>query len=154
MAQETLLLRAEVPMENIHRMHGELEDSEQAARLYEDEIRKSFPGIELPGFDLVLLGMGKDGHTASLFPDTRWDEDRWVIASQAPSPPYRRISMTPLILNAAKHVIFIVSGQSKATALKKVLEDPSCGCPAGRIRPSAGSLLWMVDQPAASTLSH
>lgn len=154
MVQETLLLRAEVPPENIHRIRGELEDSEQAARLYEDEIRRSFPGTELPRFDLVLLGMGEDGHTASLFPGARWDEDRWVVASRAPSPSYRRISMTPRILNGAKHLIFIVSGQAKAAALRKVLEDPSCDCPAGRIRPSAGSLLWMVDQTAASTLSH
>jgi len=154
MVEETLLLRTEVPPENIHRMRGELEDSEQAASLYEDEIRRSFPESEVPVFDLVLLGIGEDGHTASLFPGTLLNTDRWVIPSRAPNPPHRRISMTPRILNAAKHVIFIVSGQAKAAALKSVLEDPSCDYPAAKIRPFSGTIQWMADQPAASTLSH
>ncbi|MBZ5495024.1 MAG: 6-phosphogluconolactonase [Acidobacteriia bacterium] len=152
MARESLLSRLSLPDRNIHRIPAELENSEDAARLYEEEILKSFAAPGLPSFDLVLLGMGDDGHTASLFPGTRWDESRLVIANHSPHPPFRRISMTPRLLNAARRVIFLAAGQAKAHALKRVLEDPACDYPARRIKPAEGALTWMVDSAAASLL--
>lgn len=150
MAQETLLANLEVPQDHVHRIRGELPDSEEAARLYEDEIRSAFAEAGVPRLDIVVLGMGTDGHTASLFPATHWDENRLVITNEAPIPPRRRISMTPRLLNAAEHVFFLVSGPGKASALKKVLDDPSCDCPARRIQPTNGTLTWMVDSAAAA----
>jgi 6-phosphogluconolactonase len=154
LAQNSLLFRLPVPQANIHRIRGELKDVEKAALLYEEEIRGSFPGAGLPKFDLVLLGMGEDGHTASLFPGTKWDESRLVIVNHAPNPPFWRISMTPRLLNAARRVVFVVSGQAKAPALKRVLQDPSCDYPAKGIRPVDGDLTWLVDSAAASQLQQ
>ncbi len=148
MAQEFLLSALEVPESHIHRICAELHDSDAAARLYEVEIRAAFGGTDLPRFNVVLLGMGTDGHTASLFPGTRWDEDRLVIANEAPTPPRRRISMTPRLINAAAHVIFVVSGAAKAKALKQILHDQDCDFPARMIRPTNGTLTWLVDQAA------
>ena len=96
--------------------------------------------------------MGKDGHTASLFPGTHWDERRFVIANRVPQSGAKRISMTPLILNAAAKIIFLVAGQNKAHTLACVLEDPACDYPAAIIRARRGSLVWMVDRSAASLL--
>lgn len=152
MVQESLLSSLSVPDANIHRIHAELEDGEKAALLYQDEVRSHFQGSGLPRFDLVLLGMGEDGHTASLFPGTHWDEERLVIVNHAPRPPIRRISMTPRLFNLSQQLVFLVAGQAKAYALKRVLEDPSCDYPAKRIQPTAGELIWMVDSAAASQL--
>ncbi len=150
MAQECLLSALNVPEGHVHRIQAELPDREAAARLYEDDIRAAFPGVELPQFDVVLLGMGTDGHTASLFPGTRWDENRLVIANEAPSPPRSRISMTPRLINAAAHVIFVVSGTAKADALRHVLHETAGDYPAKRIQPDNGTLTWLVDRAAAS----
>jgi 6-phosphogluconolactonase len=153
MARQTLLSRIAVPESRIHRILGELEDGEKAALRYEAEIRRAAGSVAVPSFDLVLLGMGQDGHTASLFPGTVWDEDRLVVAVSVPWLANTRISMTPRILNAASRVIFLTAGAAKAPALAKVLEDPTNDYPAKKIRPTAGSLTWMVDEPAASLLS-
>jgi 6-phosphogluconolactonase len=130
---------------------GELE-AEQAADLYEQEIVRILPCPSVPSFDLALLGMGEDGHTASLFPRAEWDEARLVVASVFPQSGARRVSMTPRILNAATQTIFLVSGRNKADALACVLENPACNYPAAKIRPAQGSLLWMLDASAASLL--
>jgi 6-phosphogluconolactonase len=142
-----------VPENRIHRILGELEDAEKAALRYEAEIRRTAAGTEIPSFDLVLLGMGDDGHTASLFPGTVWDADRLVVSVWVPRLGRTRISMTPRILNAARRVILLTAGTAKAPALAKVLEDPTSNYPAKKISPIAGSLTWMVDEPAASLLS-
>ncbi len=152
LVQSSLLFRLTVPERNIHRIQADLKDSDSAARLYEEEIRAHVAGSPLPRFDLVLLGMGDDGHTASLFPGAQWDATRLVVGAYSPQPPYRRVSMTPLLLNAARLAVFLVSGTAKAPALKRVAEDPGCDFPSRRIRPSQGSLIWMVDQAAASLL--
>jgi 6-phosphogluconolactonase len=151
MAHDALISKIDVPPENVHRMRGEL-DAEGAATLYEREILDFFQRSDVPSFDLVLLGMGEDGHTASLFPGTQWDERRMVIANYVPQSGAKRVSMTPLILNAAAKTIFLVAGRNKADALACVLENPLCDYPAARIRAGQGSLDWMVDKSAASLL--
>src|SRR5881397_2629589 len=124
MAWDALLAHVPVEMDRVHRIQGELEDREEAALRYEAEIRHLLHGEQLPRFDLVLLGMGEDGHTASLFPETTWDERRWVVANYVPKLQSWRITMTPRILNQARHVIFLTAGAGKARALRGVLEDP------------------------------
>ena len=153
MAWQTLLSRIPVAESRIRRILGELEEAEKAALRYEAEIRRAAGSAEIPSFDLVLLGMGEDGHTASLFPDAVWDEQRLVVAVSVPGLASTRISMTPRILNSARKVIFLTTGAVKAPTLAKVLEDPTSNYPAKKIRPIAGSLTWMVDEPAASLLS-
>jgi len=152
MAWKAFLSRLPVRANRIHRMLGEPEDHERAALAYEEEIRRVTGAGDTPRFDLVLLGMGDDGHTASLFPGTRWDEDRWVVANYVSKFQSTRITMTPRILNEARSIIFMASGFGKAQALKGVLEDPESDYPARRIRPVSGTLTWMVDKAAASLI--
>jgi len=153
LAYQYLLSRIPVPDVNLHRIAAEIPDREGAALRYQDEIQRALPGPAPPSFDLVLLGMGEDGHTASIFPDTEWSESRLVIPSLASVPPIERISMTPRLLNSARQVIFLVSGAAKAPALRGVLQNPSCAYPAKRIQPISGTLVWMVDSAAASLLN-
>ncbi len=154
MAWRTLISRLLIPAENIHRILGELADPTEAAELYENGIRSTFPRESPPSFDLVLLGMGDDGHTASLFPGTTWDEERWVVANYVARLESNRVTMTPRILNAARKILFLTSGSSKASALAGVLEDRTGAYPAKRIQPQSGDLTWMVDKAAASLLRH
>jgi 6-phosphogluconolactonase len=152
MAREALLDR--VPVGSVHRMQGELPPDE-AASSYEDELRAFFGAEELPRFDLVLLGIGGDGHTASLFPETPalGVTDRLVVANPVPKLDTTRITLTAPVLNAARAVDFLVAGEGKAEALKKILEgdaDPR-RYPAKLVRPPGGPA-WMVDQAAARLL--
>jgi 6-phosphogluconolactonase len=152
-AYDRLISKIPVPDLLVHRIRAELEDPEQSALLYEAEIRKFLPSPQSAGFNLVLLGMGVDGHTASLFPGSHWTGQRLVIPTVAPSFPAHRISMTPHLLNTTRQIVFLVSGSQKAQALARVLEDPSCDLPATKIRLITGRLTWMVDEAAASLLS-
>jgi 6-phosphogluconolactonase len=151
MARASLLSKIQISSDQIHRIAGELDNAESTATHYEQEIRRVLPG-EVPCFDLVLLGMGEDGHTASLFPGTGWDEERLVIANFVPKLNKTRISMTPRLLSQAQSIIFLVAGAGKAKALARVFEDPNCELPAARIRPSQGRLTWIVDSEAAALL--
>ncbi len=151
-AWRALISRLSVPSSNIHRILGELEDPRDAARRYEAEIRLAFGHESSPAFDLVLLGMGEDGHTASLFPGIVWDERKWVVANFVPKLNANRISMTPCLLNEARKVIFLTSGSSKSQALAGVIEDRNAVYPAKRIQPRKGELTWMVDSAAAALL--
>jgi len=153
LAYQHLLSRIPVPEVNLHRIEAELPDRESAALRYQDAIQSALPGPALPSFDLVLLGMGEDGHTASIFYDTAWKESRLVVPSHAPCPPFERISMTPKLLNAAREVIFLVSGAGKASALREVLQNPFCTYPAKKIQPVPGTLVWMVDSASAAFLT-
>jgi 6-phosphogluconolactonase len=153
LARDALISKIDMPPENVHRIKGEL-DAEDAADFYEREIIDFFQGSGIPSFDLLLLGMGEDGHTASLFPGTQWDEKRFVIVNRVPQSGSKRVSLTPLILNAAAKIIFLVAGRHKADALACVLENPECNYPAARIRASQGSTDWMIDSSAASLLVH
>jgi 6-phosphogluconolactonase len=144
---------------HVHRIAGELGDPEVAARAYERELVAALGSP--PTFDLVLLGMGPDGHTASLFPGSpALDETtRWVVANPVTSPlvggSATRITLTAPALNAARRIRFLVAGADKAAALAQVLEgerDPR-RYPAQLIAPTSGDLVWFVDTAAATALS-
>ena len=157
MASQTLLSHVPIPLTNIHRIPGELSPT-QAADAYTFELQTAFGGL-LPEFDLVLLGLGEDGHTASLFPGTQAlsETERWVIAVDHTTPPppmLPRITLTLPVINAAHNVLFLVSGEAKAQVLAHVLDDPAgeFKLPAQRIQPSVGSLLFLVDEAAAQNV--
>jgi 6-phosphogluconolactonase len=144
--------------DQIFRIEGERADAGEAADHYENALRQFF-GIEagqFPRFDLVLLGMGPDGHTASLFPGTKALKERTrVVVSNWVGKFYTdRITMTAPTLNAASRVLFLVSGEDKAPALKAVLEGPRevQQLPAQLIQPRNGTLVWLTDQSAAQLL--
>ena len=153
MARDALLSR--VPVGGVHRMRGELPPAEAAAA-YEWELREFFGQEEPPRLDLILLGLGEDGHTASLFPETSALDvsDRWVVANPVLKLETTRLTLTVPVLNAAKAVTFLVAGEGKAGALKQILEgdaDPRA-YPAMLVRPEDGDLTWMVDAASASSL--
>jgi 6-phosphogluconolactonase len=155
MAYEALLSR--VPVGSVHRMRGELPPAEAAAS-YEEELRECFGPDEPPSFDLILLGLGEDGHTASLFPETSALDvtDRWVVANPVLKLETTRLTLTIPAINAAKAVTFLVAGEGKAEALKEILEgdaDPRA-YPAKFVRPERGDLTWMVDRAAASLVDR
>ena len=159
MAYDTLLSLAPVPSENIHRVPAEEPDAALAAEKYEQELQAFF-GLEtgqLPRFDCILLGMGTDGHTASLFPGTEalHETTRLVVANWVEKFKSHRITLTVPVLNQADLVIFLVSGAEKAEALKAVLQGDyrPDRFPAQLIRPDPGKLLWIVDRAAASCLT-
>ncbi|HEX4954719.1 MAG TPA: 6-phosphogluconolactonase [Thermoanaerobaculia bacterium] len=162
MAREALLDRVPLRPEQIHRIRGEAEPA-VAAAAYERELREAFatptgPPRTMPGarFDLVLLGLGQDGHTASLFPgaEALHERELWVRAERAPAAPPWRITLTPMVVNAAAEVVFLVAGRDKAAALRRVLTEPPQPdlLPAQGIRPTAGSLGWLVDAAATAEL--
>uniref|UniRef100_UPI00398F0F58 6-phosphogluconolactonase n=1 Tax=Pristiophorus japonicus TaxID=55135 RepID=UPI00398F0F58 len=130
---------------------------EEAADKYAERLRELFPGENVPVFDLLLLGIGPDGHTCSLFPDhPLLQEQNKIIApiSDSPKPPAKRITMTLPLLNAAHCAMFVVTGESKAAALKDILEGHSANpLPAARIQPVNGEIIWFIDEAAASKLT-
>jgi len=151
MVEETLLDHIEIPAANIHSIPTDTEQVEQAAAVYEERLRAEF-GDQAPSLDLILLGMGSDGHTASLFPGcpVLEEDQRWVGASNAPVEPKERITLTYPILNNARAVYFLVSGARKADAVRNaVLRDlEKNACPSAFVRP-AGELIFWLDQAAA-----
>ena len=159
MANEALLSKVPVPAANIFRVPSENPDAAAAADAYEQTLREFFalaPG-EFPRFDLILLGMGPDGHTASLFPETAalQEKSRLVVANWVEKLKTSRITFTLPVLNAARGVAFLVSGTDKAAALHEVLEgnDPAEKYPSKLVQPTDGKLIWFVDRAAASLLS-
>jgi len=155
MAVETLLSRVPVPEANVHRLHGEAQDLEAAAADYAVDLAYAFgvPTAEAPPrFDLVLLGMGPEGHTASLFPESPVLESRaWVAAPFVPALGMRRLTLTPWVINAAAGVLFAVGGTNKAGALTAVLggaRQPD-RFPAQAIAPRDGRLEWIVEAELA-----
>jgi len=159
MAADSMLSKVPLRPEQIHRIKGEYPDAAQAAAEYEDVIRRQFSlqSGNFPRFDVVLLGMGNEGHTLSLFPGTKaLHETQRIVASNWVGKLYTdRITLTAPAANAAANVIFMVTGSDKACALKAVLEGPQEPeqLPAQMIRPSNGSLYWLIDAAAASMLS-
>jgi 6-phosphogluconolactonase len=136
-------------------------EPQKAAALYEKDLKAFFfPDVEeppgIPRFDLVLLGLGDDGHTASLFPGTAvlHEREHWVVACHVDKIEGWRVTLTPRLINAARHVLFLVSGRGKARCLKEVLQGSyrPDELPAQAIRPEAGKVTWMVDTEAASLL--
>ena len=159
MAEEIMLSKIPVNAGNVFRIAAENPDAAAVAEAYEQTLCKFFqlqPG-QVPVFDLILLGMGPDGHTASLFPNTAGlqEKTRLVIANWVDKLKANRLTMTLPVLNSARTVAFLASGTDKAQVLRTVLEEdaPPEQYPAKLVRPSNGRLLWFVDRAAASQLT-
>lgn len=157
-AARLLLDHVPVPTANIHRVKGDL-PPESAVLDYTDQLRSvAAEGRSWPRFDLVLLGMGSDGHTASLFPGSPIKEAPGIsvkaVTAQYEDRPSQRITLTAAVINDARRVIFLVTGANKAATLSAVLQGPRdlAKLPAQRIQPISGTLTWLVDQAAASAL--
>jgi 6-phosphogluconolactonase len=160
MADETMLSKIPVAAGNVFRMEAENPDAAAAAEAYEKTLQKFFalqPG-QFPRFDLILLGMGPDGHTASLFPGSAGlrEKSRLVIANWVEKFKTHRLTFTLPVLNAAACVTFLVSGIDKAPALHEVLEGDAPGeqYPSKLIQPVDGKLIWLIDRAAASQLKN
>jgi 6-phosphogluconolactonase len=158
MAREALLSKVSIPAQNIFRVPAENPDAAQAAQTYETTLRQFFPAAEaFPRFDLILLGMGPDGHTASLFPDSEVlrEKSRWVVSNWVEKFKTDRITLTLPVLNNAAVVMFLAAGEDKAETLKEVLQGTKPGeqFPSKLIRPTNGQLIWLVDKAAAAALS-
>jgi 6-phosphogluconolactonase len=159
MATEAMLSRGPLKPEQVFRIKGEYKDTGKAAQEYEQALRASFKIAEgqFPRFDLVLLGMGNEGHTASLFPGTKalHETKRLAVRNWVGKLYTDRITLTAPAINNAARVIFMVTGADKALALKGVLEGPyePDQLPAQMIQPSSGELLWLVDTIAGGMLS-
>lgn len=152
MARETLLTRVEVPQANIHPVPTNAATPEAAAREYEAVMRKIFGG-GAPELDLMFLGLGPEGHTASLFPGSPalGEKQSWVVAAEAPAEPRRRITMTFPAINRARNIFFLVEGEKKREIVRTIRREPegdSSPYPAARVR-SAGRVVWFLDQAAA-----
>ena len=158
MAHRTMLSKLTLDPSQIHRMRGE-DKPEQGAREYEAELKGFFSlgEGEFPRFDLILLGLGDNVHIASLFPGhpAIHENQRLAVAVEVDAPQRHRITLTPPVLNRAARVMFIVSGQNKAQAVKTALEGPHKPdqYPAQIIDPAHGEVMWLLDRPAASLLS-
>jgi len=153
MARETLLDVVPCPAGNVHPMPTELPDPDVAAREYEKTLRSYF-SEDWPRFDLVLLGLGEEGHTASLFPGSPAlnETERWVVAVNAPAEPSLRLKLTLPALTEAANIYFLVTGSNKAQALHHVLigsPDPKI-YPASGVRLAQGTVIWWVDRAAAA----
>lgn len=159
MVNEAMLSKVPVPPANVFRVEAENPDASAAAAAYDQTLRKFFQldANGVPRFDLILLGMGPDGHTASLFPGTEGlkEKSRLVIANWVEKLKTHRLSFTLPVLNAAHTVAFLVSGTDKASALKAVLEGNESGeqYPAKLVQPKDGKLIWFLDRAAASGLA-
>lgn len=154
MAREALLERVPVAPERIHRMEAERKDLDAAAAEYAAMLAATRPPAaagSAPRLDCVLLGLGENGHTASLFPGEPALEvtDRWAVRARADYPPYDRITLTFPVLNAARNVAFLVTGSAKGEALRGVVAG---SVPAARVLPADGELRWFLDAAAAAGL--
>lgn len=152
MVRETLIRKVPIPVANVHPIPTGLSHAREAAEAYEAELRNFF-GSSPPGFDVQLLGLGIEGHTASLFPDSPALEEtnRWVAAVHAPVEPRERVTLTPAVLNRGRNTFFLVSGAEKREILAALHNEPDAKpsrYPAGRIRP-LGGVVWFLDQAAA-----
>jgi len=157
MTKKFLLDYIAIPEENIHRIHGELEPEDEAKR-YASEILENVSGIIYPVFDLIILGMGEDGHTASIFPDQidLWESHNLCVVATHPDSGQRRISLTGKLINNAKSVIFLITGENKAEKIKEIIynEPAANSYPASKVNPVNGQLFWFLDKQAASQLTY
>jgi 6-phosphogluconolactonase len=153
MAKETLLDHVPCPAGNVHPMPTHFPSADAAARDYENTLRNYF-STDWPHFDLSLLGLGEEGHTASLFPGSSalGELTRWVVAVETPADPPLRLTLTLPAITRAAHTYVLVAGSRKATALQHVLTgvpDPTT-YPAAGVRLTEGTLIWWVDRGAAA----
>ena len=157
MARETLLDHVPLPPANVHRIEGE-SDPAQSASIYEQELRGFFRTASLPAFDLILLGLGDNGHTASLFPGTAAlrETARWTVPQYVEVVSAWRVTFTAPLINAAHNIVFLVEGAGKAETLRRVLKGPYQPdvLPAQLIQPASGQLHWLVDAAAAAKVNE
>lgn len=158
MAQQVLLSKIPIPANQIHRMPADQTDRNAASYAYTLEMQQTIGSDGVPIFDLIQLGMGPEGHTASLFPHqpSLHEQQRLVMPVSVPKPPPDRLTFTPRLLNAAKHVLFLVTGAEKQDAVKVVLEgdyQPD-EYPAQIVQPAKGEVTWMLDTQAAEKLQR
>lgn len=153
-ARQILLSRVPIPDLSIHRVKGEL-GPQEASKEYSLTLKRfASPPLEWPRFDLVYLGMGEDGHTASLFPGSRVDveEPAVPVTAHYQDRPANRVTLSPEVFNSARMIVFMVTGERKAVTVAEVLSDRynPAQYPAQRIHPSDGELIWLMDEEAAS----
>ncbi len=154
MAYEALIKKIDIPKTNIHRMPAEAKDPRQGAMAYEQTLAKHFKTSNTPpSLDLILLGLGNDGHTASLFPETPAlkETKQWVVANPIPQLKTTRLTLTLPVINQGKHLIFLVSGRDKAKTIKEIFQktDKPERLPAQMVHPTSGELTWMLDEDAS-----
>jgi 6-phosphogluconolactonase len=156
-ARKAFLDKVPIPEENVHRVNPDLKPAE-AAKEYADTLREfRAPPLDWPRFDLIQLGVGEDGHTASLFPGPEEDVSTPILAVTAhyQGRPANRVTLTPKVFNSAKQILFLATGENKAEILARVLDEeiyqPEL-YPVQRIRPQDGRVIWMIDEAAAGNL--
>ncbi len=156
MAQQVLLNKIPIPASQVHRMPAEQEDRDAASLAYTIEMKNTFSTDDIPVFNLIQLGMGPEGHTASLFPHqpSLHEQQRLIMPVSVPKPPPPRLTFTPRLLNGAEHILFLVTGAEKADAVQAVLEgdyQPD-EYPTQIVQPTKGEVTWMLDTAAAAKL--
>jgi len=159
--EKLLYSKVHIPKENIHPIDTNfLDDLEELSDAYEKELIREYAqrdSSRFPIFDLILLGMGPDGHTASLFPghELLAEEDRWVAyIEDSPKPPPKRVTFSYPVINHASCVVFVAAGEEKADTLATILDHPEAGLPASRVKPVIGGLYWFVDHAAAEKTQY
>lgn len=154
-AQKSFLIPLDIPEEHIFRIHGETYPPKEAER-YEEVLKAHLPiCCCYPKFDLILLGLGEDGHTASIFPgdESLFETDKWVEVSTHPITGKQRITLTGSVINHAEEVAFLVTGTNKAKIVAEVAKTPENRlCPAARVFPLSGKMAWLLDREAAAEL--
>ena len=152
MTKTFLLDHIDIPAKNIHRIHGEL-PPDLAAKNYALELAQNLPMDHYPIFDLIILGMGDDGHTASIFPHQidLWDSSATCVVASHPVSGQHRISLSGNVINKAHSVAFLITGNTKAKKVSEVIgkKPPALGYPASFVAPSPGTLYWFLDSSAA-----
>jgi len=155
-AKRDFIDRVPIPRDHVHPMFQVGLTLDQAAQRYEELLRALIPLNEegFPTFDLVLLGLGKDGHTASLFPGhpALREERRLVVPVKGGDPDVERLTLTLPVINAARRIVFMVAGRDKAPVLRAIFEEGVGELPAQRVAPRSGQLIWLLDQEAASLI--
>lgn len=157
MTLEHLISKIDIPQENIHRIKGE-NDSEYEAKRYAEVLDENLPKVEnVPQFDLVILGMGDDGHTASIFPHEieLWHSEKYCEVAVHPDSGQKRVSITGRIINNADTVVFLVTGESKAEKYTEIKNQTGNyqSYPVSLVNPTSGRLLWFLDEAAAGITS-
>ena len=159
LAHKTLFIPLKIAPSQVYRMAGESRDPEAAAHEYEQQLRlatQTSPSAQ-PSLDLILLGLGEDGHTASLFPGASIlrDHQRMIATTQSPKDPPNRLTMTLAAINRANMILFLVTGAGKAGIVRAILDpktETERQLPASLVEPEEGRLIWFLDQAAASEL--